>query len=264
MGIFDSGIGGMTVAKTIRKQLPNESITYFGDTAHLPYGDKSAESIRHYAARITAWLVQKKVKMVVIACNTASSYAHETVKDICGPRIPVINVIDPVVDHVANSFAIANKIGIIGTKGTIDSRVYPKRIQKLKPGLKIISQATPLLAPMIEEGFFNNSISKTVIASYLDKKSFEDIDAIVLGCTHYPLIHKEIAQHYDHKVEVIDSAKIVAKSVKETLDRLGMAAGNEAQPTYSFSVSDYTKSFDKSTRIFFKEKTTLNEERLWD
>ncbi|NQX92103.1 MAG: glutamate racemase [Flavobacteriales bacterium] len=239
IGIFDSGIGGMTVAKTIRKQLPNESITYFGDTAHLPYGDKSAESIRHYAARITSWLVQSKVKMVVIACNTASSYAYDTVKDICGPKIPVINVIDPVVNHVASSFAIAKKIGIIGTKGTVDSRVYPKRIQRLNPGLKIISQATPLLAPMIEEGFFNNSISKTVIASYLDKKSFQNIDAIVLGCTHYPLIHKEIAQHYNNKVEVIDSAKIVAKAVKETIDGLGIAAEPGEQPIYSFSVSDY-------------------------
>ncbi|MDP4587862.1 MAG: aspartate/glutamate racemase family protein, partial [Flavobacteriales bacterium] len=117
IGIFDSGIGGMTVAKMIQKRLPNESMIYFGDTAHLPYGDKSPSTIRHYAARISAWLIEHKVKAVVIACNTASSHAFETVRDICGPNVPVINVIDPVVKHVAESFSLG-KIGVIGTKGT--------------------------------------------------------------------------------------------------------------------------------------------------
>ena len=263
IGIFDSGIGGMTVANVIRHRLPHESLIYFGDTAHLPYGDKSPASIRHYAARITAWLIQHKVKAVVIACNTASSHAFETVRDICGPSIPVINVIDPVVQHVSSEFK-SGKIGVIGTKGTIDSRVYPKRIKKINPKLSVVSQATPLLAPMIEEGFFNNNISKSVIESYLQKKNFQNLDAIILGCTHYPLIQKEINAFYQKKVAVIDSAFVVAEKVEEVLATHGLLALEHHQPRYKFVVSDYTQSFERSTRTFFRERIELSEERIWD
>ena len=263
IGIFDSGIGGMTVANVIRHRLPHESLIYFGDTAHLPYGDKSPGTIRHYAARISAWLIQYNVKALVIACNTASSHAYDTVQDICGPSIPVINVIDPVVEHVAKEFS-AGKIGVIGTKGTIESRVYPKRIKKLNPKLKVVSQATPLLAPMIEEGFFNNNISKSVIDSYLNKKNFQDLDAIILGCTHYPLIQKEIKAHYQKKVAVVDSAFVVAEKVEEVLEAHGLLAMEHHSPKYKFVVSDYTQSFEKSTRTFFRERIELTEERIWD
>ncbi|MEY3399295.1 MAG: glutamate racemase, partial [Bacteroidota bacterium] len=164
IGIFDSGIGGLTVAAAIRKALPGESLIYFGDTAHLPYGDKSAESIRHYAARITDFLIKKKCKAIVIACNTASAHAFKTVRDVAGPDIPVVNVIDPVSEYISTRYT-DGKVGVIGTKGTIESRIYVKRIEKLNKKLKVMSCATPLLAPMIEEGFFNNTISRTVIHS---------------------------------------------------------------------------------------------------
>lgn len=263
IGIFDSGIGGMTVAKMIQKRLPNESMIYFGDTAHLPYGDKSPSSIRHYAARITAWLIEHRVKAIVIACNTASSHAFDTVRDICGPHIPVINVIDPVVEHVADLMK-EGKVGVIGTKGTIESKVYPRRLKKTNSKLQVVSQSTPLLAPMIEEGFFNNNISKSVIASYLQKKSFEGVKALILGCTHYPLIQREIKAHYTSDVKVIDSAKVVADACAALLEEKALLADKNAQAEYRFYVSDYTESFKRSTRIFFKRSTDLSEARIWD
>ena len=263
IGIFDSGIGGLTVANAIQHRLPSESLVYFGDTAHMPYGDKSPELIRHYTARITAFLLEQKVKMVVIACNTASSHAFQTVQDLCGPGIPVINVIDPVVDVVSAKYK-TGKIGVIGTKGTMASRVYPRRIQKKNSKLKVVSQATPLLAPMIEEGFFNNNISKTVIESYLSKPLFEDLDALILGCTHYPLIKREVRNYFGKKVHVIDSASVVAASIEDVLREKGMLNNQVNDPEYTFLVSDHTESFERSTRLFFKKRIHLGEARLWE
>ena len=180
IGIFDSGIGGLTVANAIQHVLPNESLVYFGDTAHLPYGDKSPDSIKYYSIRIAQFLMQQNCKMIVIACNTASALAFETVKDFIGGKVPVINVIDPVVDHVASSKKIS-KVGVIGTNGTIRSDIYAKKLHARSRKLEVASLATPLLAPMIEEGFFDNRISRTVIASYLDSRKLSKIDALILA-----------------------------------------------------------------------------------
>ena len=261
IGIFDSGIGGLTVANAIRKKLPNESLVYFGDTAHLPYGDKSPELIRHYAARIAHFLSDQGCKMIVIACNTASSHAFQTVKDVVGPNVPVINVIDPVVNEVVDRYH-GKKVGIIGTKGTVDSRIYPRRIKKADATVKVASLATPLLAPMIEEGFFRNSISQSIIHNYLEKKSLSEIQALILGCTHYPLIKREVKAFYDGKVEILDSPGIVASAIAKTLKEHQLESHRKAD--YRFIVSDKTSSFEKSTRIFFKERISLEELRIWD
>jgi glutamate racemase len=263
IGIFDSGIGGLTVASAIKQALPNESFIYFGDTAHLPYGDKSPESIRHYAARITAFLLEKKCKAIVIACNTASAHAFKTVVDICGPDVPVINVVDPVAEYTGAHYSDC-KIGVIGTKGTIQSRIYVNRIAKANASLKVLSNATPLLAPMIEEGFFNNQISQTVINSYLSKRTFQGIHALILGCTHYPLIKKEVETFYKKKIEIIDSASVVANAVAKELKQHKLLVGAKAMANYHFFVSDYTSSFEQSTKTFFKEKIKLEEARIWD
>ena len=263
IGIFDSGIGGLTVASAIKKLLPNESFIYFGDTAHLPYGDKSPESIRHYSARIAAFLLEKKCKAVVIACNTASAHAFKTVQDVCGPKIPVINVVDPVARYTAEHYSNC-KVGVIGTKGTIQTRIYVNRIEKLNSSLKVLSNATPLLAPMIEEGFFNNSISQTVIDSYLSKRTFSGIQALILGCTHYPLIKKEVESFYKKKIEIIDSAGVVANEVKEVLMSSKLLQTQDVEAKYSFFISDFTESFEKSTKTLFKEKIKLEEARIWD
>jgi glutamate racemase len=264
IGIFDSGIGGLTVASAIHKLLPHEALFYFGDTAHLPYGDKSAQAIENYSVRIAEFLIRSHCKIIVIACNTASSFGYDAVKKLAGKNIPVINVIDPVVEMVAKKFPRGN-IGVIGTKGTIRSDVYAKKISKQNRKLKAFSQATPLLAPMVEEGFFDNKISRTIINSYLIRPKLRNIDSLILACTHYPLIRKEIEEFYNGKVLVIDSAETVAQHVKKKLESLHLLAPKKKPGTKNiFYVSDYTASFEKSTRIFFKGKIHLKHFPLWE
>ncbi|MFB6258015.1 MAG: glutamate racemase [Flavobacteriales bacterium] len=264
IGIFDSGIGGMTVADAIRYRMPEESLLYFGDTAHLPYGDKSPASIRHYASFITRLLFDEGCKAVVIACNTASSYAHGDLQREFSGKAPVISVIEPVAEYVAEHYS-RRKIGLIGTKGTVGSRVYVRRIKRAAPQVRIASRATPLLAPMIEEGFFDNTISRTIIASYLAKKNFEDIEALVLGCTHYPLIKEEIGEYYQGRVRVIDPSVLVAQRLEERLDDKGLRKRPEdPSPSHRFFVSDLTEAFENSTRLFFGNKVPLKEWRIWE
>jgi glutamate racemase len=235
---------------------------YFGDTAHMPYGDKSPELIRHYSARIAHYLMSFNCKMIVIACNTASSHAFSTVSAVTGPDIPVVNVIDPVVDFVAKHHN-KDKVGVIGTKGTIDSRVYPRRIQRADKSIRVASLATPLLAPMIEEGFVHNMISKTIIHSYLGKPALKGIDALILGCTHYPLIRKDVASYYAKPISILDSTVLVADEVARVLSERNLENGG-GEVTHRFMVSDYTDAFEKSTRLFFKERLELTESRIWD
>lgn len=262
IGIFDSGIGGLTVANAIQKVLPLESMVYFGDTAHLPYGEKSAEAIKYYSIRITEFLLNVPCKAIVIACNTASSIAYETVRKHVGDRAMVVNVIDPVVNKVASVF-VKGKIGVIGTKATIKSDVYAKKIRQLNSSLEVNSLATPLLAPMIEEGFFNNKISRTVIGSYLSRPKLKKIDGLILACTHYPLIRNEIAEVYKEKVMIVDSAQIVAEQVYNLLATQNLLSTGK-EPNHHFYVSDNTPAFSESTKIFFKGKIKLEHYPLWE
>lgn len=262
IGIFDSGIGGLTVANAIHKILPNEQLIYFGDTAHFPYGEKSADSIKYYALRISDFLMKQNCKMIVIACNTASSVAYQIVRQQVADKAIVVSVIEPVVSRVAALYQ-SGKIGVIATKGTIKSDVYAKRLKDLNPTLNVSSLATPLLAPMIEEGFFNNKISRTVINSYLERPKLKKIDALILACTHYPLIRPEIEEYYKKKVKIIDSAEIVAESVFNQLAEKALL--NASKPSKShFYVSDYTESFSNSTKIFYKDKIQLERYPLWE
>lgn len=262
IGIFDSGIGGLTVAKAISDLLPNESLIYFGDTAHLPYGDKSAESVRSYSLRIAAFLKTKGCKAIVIACNTASARATKPVSDLVGKDIPVINVIDPVAEYVGKKFQ-DKKVGVIATKGTINSRVYPKRIHQFSAEVKVATKATPLLAAMIEEGFYNNNISKAVIHAYLDHPNLRKLDALILGCTHYPLIKNEVKDFYSSGVEVIDSSQFLAKKLALVLKSNDLLS-SKGTASKEFYVSDFTESFKHCTRLFFGEEISLKEVRIWD
>ncbi|HET6245516.1 MAG: glutamate racemase [Bacteroidetes bacterium] len=260
IGIFDSGIGGLTVANAINKILPNEQLIYFGDTAHFPYGDKSPDSIKYYSIRIAKFLIDNNCKAIVIACNTASSQAYETVKDFVADKAIVFNVIDPVVEKVTASGA--GSIGVIGTKGTIKSNVYATKINQVNQNIKVASLATPLLAPMIEEGLFNNKISKSIINSYLSKAKLKNIDSLILACTHYPLIKQEIEEFYKKNVNILDSAEIVAQHVKKNLAEKKML--NQGKNlNHHFYVSDFTDSFEQSTRFFFKNKIHLEEVSIW-
>ena len=261
IGIFDSGIGGLTVAHAIKEKLPNENIIYFGDTEHLPYGEKSTEAIQNFSKKIVSFLIKKKCKAIVIACNSASSVAFDVIEKEA-KHTTVFNVIDPVVNEVVRICSDYN-IGVIGTKATIQSKVYEQKIKALCSSSKVSSLATPLLAPMIEEGFINEEISHTVIANYLAHQQLNNIDHLILACTHYPLIHQEINDFYKGSVNVIDSANIVANHIAQTLKK-GKLLKESSDTEHHFYVSNYTKSFEESAKFFFKEDLKLEEVSLFD
>lgn len=261
LGIFDSGIGGLTVANAIHELLPNETLIYFGDTAHLPYGDKSPEAIKKWSVIIAEFLLKHNCKAIVIACNSISSVAFDEVKKHVGKKAIVINVIDPVVNFVCDETS-SKHVGIIGTKATVKSEVYPKKIVARSKKVSVTSLATPLLAPMIEEGFFNNKISKTIINDYLSRPKLKKIDSLILGCTHYPLIRPEIEQYYKGRITIFDSASIVAQHVKAELEKNNLLNPKKAKK-HLFYISDYTASFEQSTKIFFKGKIKLVQKNLW-
>ena len=262
IGIFDSGIGGLTVANAVSKHLPNEQIIYFGDTAHLPYGDKSAEAIQQYSMRIADFLLTKNCKLILIACNTASAAAFESLKIYLQGKAFLLNVIDPVVESVISNNNIS-KVGIIATKGTIRSGIYERKLHELKPQLETVSLATQLLAPMIEAGFYNNSVSQAIINNYLAYPDFQDVQAMVLACTHYPLIRKEIEFFYHNRITIFDSTDVIPKTVEALLADKNLLSLAQAK-LHEFYVSDYTESFEQTTRIFFGEKIHLQHFPLWD
>ena len=261
IGIFDSGIGGLTVAHAIKKMLPLEHLIYFGDTAHLPYGDKSEAAIQAYSIRIADILLQKGCKVIVIACNSASSAAYELLQEYVRRDTHIINVIDPMVNYVTQNFQ-NRTVGLIGTKRTVQSGVYLKKIQEANKNITLKSLATPLLAPMIEEGFFNNQISHEIIAQYLSDAELEGIEALILACTHYPLIKKEIQNFYTEKIKILDSSEVVAIALKEYLEKEKLL-NHEEKPIHHFLVSDYTESFESSARLFFHESVNLEKHDLW-
>ncbi|MFM9841313.1 MAG: glutamate racemase [Cyclobacteriaceae bacterium] len=262
IGIFDSGIGGLTVAHRIHQHLPNEQIVYFGDTAHLPYGDKSEAAIQAYSIKIADVLLKKGCKVIVIACNSASSASYELLKEYVQHQVHIINVIDPMVEFVAHQLT-GKKVGLIGTKRTVQSGIYTRKLKEISPTIELHSLATPLLAPMIEEGFYNSQISHEIIAQYLADPSLASIEALILACTHYPLIEKEIKEFYQTKVVVLDSSIIVAQALKKYLSDNSLLS-DSFNPSHHFLVSDYTESFEASTQIFFGEKVKLEWHPLWN
>ena len=260
IGIFDSGIGGLTVANAVIRHLPNENIIYFGDTAHLPYGDKSADAIRYYCLKIVKFLLEKNCKMIVIACNSASSAAYHVLLDFFEGQALFVNVVDPLVGAVSKEGF--KKVGLIATKATIGSDVYRLKLLEAQPAMKVVSLATPLLAPMIEEGYFHNKVSKAVISEYLGNESFKGIEALLLACTHYPLIRPNIESFFKKKVKVFDSTDVVAEIVKEKLAAHNLL-NDKPSKAHEFYVSDFTASFEETTKIFYKEKINLEPCAIW-
>ena len=260
IGIFDSGIGGLTIARAIAERLPEEEIIYFGDTAHMPYGDKSADAIRYYCLRIARFLLEKNCKMIVIACNSASSAAYPVLVDFFRGETLFVNVVDPLVEKTIA--AQYKKVGIIATKATINSRVYELKLLEKKPTLDVRPLATPLLAPMIEEGFFHDKLSSTVIENYLSHPSLKGIDALLLACTHYPLIRQDIVDFFKNKVDVIDSQEVTAIAVEKTLAEHQLLNNKKTRP-HQFFVSDFTKSFEATTKIFWPDEIQLEACPIW-
>ncbi|MEQ9466632.1 MAG: glutamate racemase [Ekhidna sp.] len=265
IGIFDSGIGGLTVARAVKKLLPDESIIYFGDTAHLPYGDKSTAAIQAYSVRIADLLLKHKCKVILIACNSASSAAFDLVTEYVGKRAKVFDVINPTVDFIRENYT-DEKVGLIGTKQTVSAGVYARKIETLNQGISFTSLATPLLVPMIEEGIYDDEISQNIIAKYLNDPSLADIRSLILGCTHYPIIKNEIHDHFKkqhQQVEIIDSAETVAKALKAFLE-YHQLVNTARQGADKFLVSDFTESFEHTTKTFFGREVHLELVPIWD
>ncbi len=264
IGIFDSGIGGLTVARAVAQRLPHERLVYFGDTAHLPYGEKSTAAIQAYAVKICDVLLRQHCKLILIACNSASAAAYELVREYVGSKAVVVGMIDPVVAHVGQQYA-GRPVGLIGTKQTVGSNIYRKKIDQLDQGVDLHALATPLLIPMIEEGFFNGRVSEEIIRSYLDHPALQGIDALLLACTHFPLIKPEMEAYYQGRVTVLDPSDVVAATVAEQLaTRQLLAPAIEVAPAHHFYVSDFTRSFEESTRIFFGQEVQLEHYPLWE
>ena len=261
IGIFDSGIGGLTIAKAITAVLPRENIIYFGDTEHLPYGEKSPEAIQFFSKKIINFLHFKKCKIIIIACNSAASANKKMTSITMTNQDTIFNVIDPVINEVSEKYSNC-KIGVIGTKATIGSKIYEKKINSLSNNITVCSLATPLLAPMIEEGFVSGDISEKIIENYLSNIKLKSIQHLILACTHYPLIEKEIKRYYNKNINIIDSANIVAQHISKELKKRNWLKENTSNE-HHFFVSNYTKSFEKSTKFFLKKAIKLKEIQLF-
>jgi len=216
IGIFDSGIGGLTVVKAVRELLPSENIFYLGDTARVPYGGKSPVTVERYSREMIEMLVAEDVKAIVIACNSASAVALPNLEGDF--RVPIVGVIQP--GAQAAVAATRNRhVGVIGTRATIKSGAYERAIRALDPDIAIAARPCPLLVPLIEEGWLNDEITDRIIARYLEPLVRQGIDTLVLGCTHYPLLADAISRFLQGKVTLVDSAKNCAKAVEQLLDR---------------------------------------------
>jgi len=262
IGVFDSGIGGLTVANAIKESLPNEKIIYFGDTQHLPYGTKSQKNLVFFAERIVKFLMAKNCKVIVVACNTASALALPKINKLASNQCKVFNVIDPVVEYIKTNKNI-QKLGIIGTTGTILSRVYQKKINSVREDLNTVALPTPLLATLIEENKLDLS-GQNIIKSYLSNPIFNSIDSLILGCTHYPLIEPIINKFYKSQVNLINSAEYVSMAINKFLKREQLQSNLSSIPNHEFYISDYTKSFQEKTHFFFKSSIILQEENLFN
>lgn len=255
IGVFDSGIGGLTVAKAISEVLPNESIIYFGDTLHLPYGDKSEEAIRHYCQTIAWFLAEKECKAIVIACNTASATSFNLLNKMYGHKLPIISVIDPLVEYVASKSY--NSLGVLATPRTVATQYYQQKLQAVQHDLTIKAVAAKSLASIIEEGFQHHpALIQSIISYYFSNDNFPDIDALILGCTHYPVIHKQI-QAFRKEVEVIDAPLIIAEYLKSELKNKQLLNESKERIAHRFYVSDYTDNFEVSAKTFFGQNINL-------
>lgn len=247
IGVFDSGIGGLTVARELMRQLPGESIIYFGDTARVPYGPKSPDTVRRYSREIASYLRERGVKALVVACNTATAHALTTLQ--AEETMPVIGVVDPGA-RAAVAATRGGTIGVIGTVGTIRSGAYERAIRALRPDAKIIARACPLFVPLVEEGWLEHAATRLVADEYLAEFARDDVDTLVLGCTHYPLLKPLIAEVLGPEVALIDSAEQTAAEARRTLEARGLLAGSAASPHRRYVASDAPDQFLRMAERF--------------
>lgn len=240
IGVFDSGLGGLTVAKEILRVLPHESLAYLGDTARVPYGIRSPETVMRYAREGTRFLMSKGVKLLVIACNTVSAVGLDAVREVSS--VPVVGVIEPGA-RAAASRTHTRKVGVIGTEATVRSAAYQRAIHDIAPEVQVHSSPCPLFVPLVEEGWLEGEVTELVAARYLKDMNERDIDALVLGCTHYPLLAPVIAKALRPGIALINSATETAASVQAELLRMGLLASPDALASHKFYVTDSPEKF---------------------
>ena len=242
IGVFDSGVGGLTVAREIMRQLPHENFVYFGDTARVPYGNKSKNTIIRFSEQIIRFLQSKEVKAIVIACNTACSLALQRVQEEFD--IPIIGVVIPGAREAVETTK-AGKIGVIGTDATVRSGVYTKIVNIINPKIQVIEKACPLFVPLVEEGFKDHAITQEAIAYYLAAMKETEIDAMVLGCTHYPLLRSRIREYLGDEIQIVNPAYETAMDLKRLLERDEMEndTNSPEDSKYAFYVSDNAEKF---------------------
>ena len=251
IGIFDSGIGGLTVARAIYERLPHESTIYFGDTARVPYGPKSPETVRRYSLEILHWLLGQGVKAVVIACNTSTAHALDALQ--AESPVPVIGVIEPGA-RAAVAAMRRGPIGVIGTAGTIASNAYARAIQAAKPGATVEQKACPLFVPLVEEGWFEHPAAELIALEYLQPLKRANVDVMVLGCTHYPLLKPLLQRTMGPDTRLIDSGEETAVTVHGALHSSGLNAPADATPAHRFVVSDDEARFRQVGSRFIGER----------
>lgn len=247
IGIFDSGVGGLSVFKAVRRMLPHENLLYYGDTAHFPYGSKSKEAVCAFSLKIARFLTEKKIKLLVVACNTASSLALEALRK--NLKIPVLGVIEPGAHSAARRWKGA-LVGVIGTEATIASRAYPEAVRKINPNIPTVSLACPLFAPLVEDGWWNKKATALIAEEYLKPLKRKNLDSLILGCTHYPFLKPVLRKVMGPNVPLIDSAEAASLEVHTAL--IAMNLKNPAsRPGFSrFYASDAPERFKKLARRF--------------
>ena len=247
IGVFDSGIGGLTVAREIFKLLPNESVCYFGDTARVPYGPKSPNTVLHYSREAAAFLMSQDIKLLVVACNTATAHAAEALAREL--PIPVIGVVGPGARAAAQKTR-SGRIGVIGTAGTIASGAYDLAVRRLVPDARVYAQPCPLFVPLIEEGWLDHEATRLAAAEYLEPLHEVDIDVLILGCTHYPLLARVIQQTLGPQVALVDSAHETALEVRGLLEQNDLLRNAPEAPSHAFFASDSAMRFRQVSRRF--------------
>lgn len=240
IGIFDSGVGGLTVTREIMRQLPMENLVYFGDTARVPYGSKSKQTIIRYSTQIVNFLLTKNVKAIVIACNTASAMALEVLQEQVD--IPVIGVVWPGAISAAEATKTKN-VGVIGTAGTIKSEIYNKYIHQLNPDITVVTKACPLFVPLVEEGLIEDRVTDDIAGRYLGEFKEYQVDALVLGCTHYPLLSNTIRRVLGDGIKLVNPAYETAKSLKALLTEKDLLNNSGVKGKHKYYVSDMTDQF---------------------
>ena len=251
IGVFDSGLGGLTVVRELKRQLPEEGIVYFGDIAHLPYGTKSGAQIRRFSMENAQFLIKKGIKALVIACNSSSSAAYPLLKK----RFPILmlSVIEPAVEESLER-SRTKRIGVIGTAATIESRVYEEALRKKNPQVKVFTQSCPLFVPLVEEGWLNGGVTEQVIEKYLKPLRDHQIDTLILGCTHYPILRDQIQSFFGTSVQLIDSAGPTVKRLSSLLKKRGLLYSKKRAHKFQIFTSDLPRNFIKVGERFLGEK----------